>query len=156
MPRTARIEKEGQYLVAIEEVESRFRMLREGLVALRGPSFANYDPIVSIAEIATDPELPASLRLRANESVAAYIYPTVRSLELANPAKQQVTIKVELAQYARKEQAVETVSFRVEEDDADDATSRNAGDSNVRVQIKVGDVEFRRPKTNLNDLISGK
>lgn len=149
MPRTAKIEKEGQYLVAIEEVESRFKMLREGLVALRGPSFANYDPIVSIAEIATDPELPASLRLRANESVAAYIYPTVRSLELANPAKQQVTIKVELANYARKEQAVEAVSFRVEEDD-------NAGDNEVRVELKVGDRSFSKPKINLNDLISGK
>lgn len=154
MPRTARVEKEGQYLVAIEEVESRFKLLRDGLIALRGSSYASYDPLVSIAEIATDPLLPAGLRLRAHETVASYMYPTVRSLELANPAKQQVTIKVELAQYARKEeQAVETVSFRVEETDGSDDASEDSG---VQVQLRVGNQEFRRPKTNLNDLISSK
>lgn len=150
MPRTAKVEKEGQYLVAIEEVESRFKQIREGLVALRGPSYANYDPLVCIAEIATDPELPASLRLRANESVATYMYPTVRSLELANPAKQQVIIKVELAQYARKEQeAVEVVGVQVSSDE-------DEPEDQVEVEFKLGGQQFRRPKTNLNDLISGK
>lgn len=153
MPRTARVEKEGQYLVAIEEVESRFKLLRDGLIALRGLSYANYDPLVSIAEIATDPLLPAGLRLRAHETVASYMYPTVRSLELANPAKQQVTIKVELAQYARKEQAVEVTSFKVEEADGSD----DVREQQLEVQFQMGNGQpFKRPKTNLNDLISGK
>ena len=44
--------------------------------------FPDYDPVVALAEIAQDKETPLDLRVRCHESVAKYVHPQLRAVDV--------------------------------------------------------------------------
>ena len=56
---------------------------RTALLAKLEDSFPTYDPLLSLVEIAQDPETDLSMRVDCHKTLASFIYPKMRTAEPA-------------------------------------------------------------------------
>lgn len=146
MPRTAKVEKEGNYLAAIEEVNARIELLHRELEARGVVGGSRYDPLVELAVLANDPVLQPMQRANLNAQVAKFIYAEVRSLEFSNPQNRNISIKVELAGFAKAERSVDVESVVVESSENNEEND----ETEVTVRLKP-----KRAPVNFTNMLGG-
>jgi hypothetical protein len=54
---------------------------RAALIERLSERFANYDPVIALAELAQDASVDLSVRLDCHKTLANYLYPKMRSVE---------------------------------------------------------------------------
>jgi|SRR5215469_2395501 len=106
------------------------------------PNLTNYNPLFEIAKIAflSDSE---AIKLKAHSEIAKYGYPQVRSLEVQAKQDKNITLKIELADYARSRTLDSAEIEEIEAEDVDEA-GRDAMESYNEMVMRQATTEGRK------------
>lgn len=98
------LEKEVKIIPDLNIVnQEMFDKIREQLAKEEGnEELLQYDPLVEIAKIGINPLVTDELKLRCHDTIAGYIYPKVKSLEVSSKQDNSINININVKSYSKE------------------------------------------------------